>query len=143
MLLDEIAVWSDSQTHVRGTHRVMTVDELRSLADRPLVEIGGHTVTHPSLSAQPFNVQLTEIQHNRVDLETVLSRPITTFSYPHGDFTAETIRLLRSANFSCACTVECRPVCSGCDRFRLPRLTVENWSGEEFANRLRSWLSVD
>ena len=139
-LLDELAAWAGTTTAARDSHRSMTHAELAEFAASPLVEIGGHTVTHPSLPAHPARVQWQEIQENRMALETILGEPVKSFSYPHGDASGRTARLLRKAGFASACTVKAQPVWRGSHPLQLPRYPVEDWSGEEFARRLAGWL---
>lgn len=140
-ILTEIAAWMGSSTETRDSHRIMTHKELGLFAQSPLVEIGGHTITHTSLAAHSASVQGAEIRENKRQLETIVEHPIKTFSYPHGDYTPATIQLLRTEGFSSACTVEAQPVWRGSHRFQLPRYGVGNWDGEEFAKRLHRWLA--
>ncbi len=59
--------------------------ELRELAASPLVEIGGHTVSHPQLSRLEAGEVLREMADNRRRLEGLLDRPVRHFAYPYGD----------------------------------------------------------
>jgi hypothetical protein len=70
------------------------------------------------------------------------------FAYPHGNYSQETTALVREAGFTSACTTYPRTVrrCDapkeppqGGDRFKLPRVVVEDWDGEEFAKQLSEW----
>jgi peptidoglycan/xylan/chitin deacetylase (PgdA/CDA1 family) len=113
----------------RGT---LSHAELKELAEGGLVEIGGHTVNHPSLPSLPAEEQLEEIRGSRIQLERLLDRPVTSFCYPHGAFTADTVALVREAGFARACVSVEGPVRAGADRFQLPRRRAENWRGDEF-----------
>jgi peptidoglycan/xylan/chitin deacetylase (PgdA/CDA1 family) len=139
-ILGKIASWAGVSTTARESHRIMNQEELTHFAREPLVTIGGHTVTHLSLSAHPVALQLKEIQENKRYLEKLLRRPVTTFSYPHGDYTFRTLQLLRSAGFEYACTTGAQPLWPHSNQFRLPRYPVENWNQEEFARQLDQWL---
>ncbi|MGH6689746.1 MAG: polysaccharide deacetylase family protein [Gammaproteobacteria bacterium] len=125
---------------VRATHRFLSPDELRSLAARELIEIGGHTATHPKLSRLSADDQRDEITRGKLALEGALARPITSFAYPYGDHGPETPSIVRQAGFSLACTTRHAAVRLGSDPFRLPRVWVGDWSAKEFAARLRQWL---
>lgn len=64
--------------------RVMTPDELRSLAKDPLVTIGSHTVRHANLlEIGPERAQ-EELCRSKADLEQVLGTTVDQFSYPFG-----------------------------------------------------------
>jgi peptidoglycan/xylan/chitin deacetylase (PgdA/CDA1 family) len=110
----------------------MTEVELVQLADGGLIEVGGHTVNHPSLPILPPAKQLGEIRDGRLQLERILGRAVTSFSFPHGDHTAESVGMAREAGFERACVSVSAPVHPGADRFQLPRRRVVNWTGDEF-----------
>jgi peptidoglycan/xylan/chitin deacetylase (PgdA/CDA1 family) len=110
----------------------MTEEELVQLADGGLVEVGGHTVTHPSLPTVPAAEQLDEIRDGRLQLERILGHAVTSFSFPHGEYVAETVGMPREAGFERACVSVSAPVLPGADRFKLPRRRVVNWTGDEF-----------
>ncbi|HMN28116.1 MAG TPA: polysaccharide deacetylase family protein [Caldilineaceae bacterium] len=140
-LLAVIANWAGVRLEGRPSHRAMTQAELRRFAQHPLVTIGGHTVTHPALAAHDVSTQRQEIFANKENLEQLLGQPMTSFSYPHGDFTTETAALVREAGLSHACTVVAEPVWQGSQPFALPRFAVEDWPGDAFARRLDQWLA--
>jgi peptidoglycan/xylan/chitin deacetylase (PgdA/CDA1 family) len=108
-----------------------------------LIEIGAHTVTHPSLSALPIASQREEIWQSKTGLEEILDRPVTSFAYPYGkrsDYSAETVALVREAEFVCACSNFAGLVSQSTDRFQLPRVHVPDCDGEEFVKQLSGWF---
>ena len=105
-----------------------------------LIEIGAHTISHPFLSAHPTASQWDEIWQSKVQLEEIFNHPVTSFSYPHGDYTVETLRLIEEAGFMCACSIVAESVWKKSDRFQLPRFDVQDWSGAEFHKRLLQWF---
>ena len=127
------------RTSPRATHRWMSDIELLQLAGSPGVEIGGHTMTHPFLTALSEADQRHELEGCRADLETLLDRPVRYLSYPYGGpdaFDAHTCRLAREAGYVSACTVTGGPVPPGRDPFQIPRNTVADRPGAEF----EAWL---
>ena len=77
-------------------------------------------------------------------IESALGRATPVFSYPYGgrdDYGTETVELVRRAGFSMACANLPGIVTLDSDRLQLPRIPVEDWSGEEFAHRLQGWFS--
>lgn len=105
-----------------------------------LVEIGGHTATHPLLTALPLLGQESEITANKAALQSITGRSIQSFSYPHGAFSNETAALVKKLGFKRACTTATGLVRSSSDSFHLHRHVVENWDGEQFRRRLSEWL---
>ncbi len=143
-VLDELLVWAGAKPVGRTTHRALSLKEVVALSQGDLIEVGAHTVTHPTLSALPAASQRGEIEESKNLLEEVLGCPVTSFAYPYGtqtDYTAETVALVREAGFACACSAVEGVVHPLTDRFDLPRVFVQDWDGEEFAKQLSMWFS--
>jgi peptidoglycan/xylan/chitin deacetylase (PgdA/CDA1 family) len=138
--LDEMTTWANTDSVARLTHRPLLSEELLTLAEGPIVEIGAHTVTHPFLPAYSAALQQDEIQQSQEYLEQLLERPVTNFAYPFGHYTKETLNLVQAAGFSCACSCVAETVWQNSDSFQLPRFDVRNWKGQEFAERLLRWF---
>jgi len=125
----------------RSTHRPLTRDELACLARDALIEIGGHTTSHSRLAALTLGDQRREIEEGRETLESIIGRRVESFAYPFGrpgDYTAETMRLVRDAGFLRACTNQAGHVDPSTDRFVLPRVYVRDGDGDAFAAALRA-----
>jgi peptidoglycan/xylan/chitin deacetylase (PgdA/CDA1 family) len=95
------------------------------------------------LSALPVEVQREEIVRSRADVEALVGRPATTFSYPHGRYDARTAQLVRAAGFSVAGTVAPAPGPFDCgraggDELHVRRVPVLDWDGETFLRKLRA-----
>jgi peptidoglycan/xylan/chitin deacetylase (PgdA/CDA1 family) len=118
----------------------LSADELRLLAEGGLVEIGAHTVTHPALTQLTADEQLVEMRSSKERLEELVGASVGGFSYPYGIHDAGTAARARAVGFAYACTSERRPVTGGDDTFALPRLHVDDVSGDAFEERLRAAL---
>jgi peptidoglycan/xylan/chitin deacetylase (PgdA/CDA1 family) len=140
--VDAICAWARMDAGRSRESRVLTPDELSALSRSNLVELGAHTVNHPSLPALSSEKQLEEIRGSKLQIEEITGSRVTSFSYPHGDFTEETAALVQQAGFTCACTTKFECVRTGEDLFQLPRFQVENWDGEEFLRRLYRWYQA-
>lgn len=139
-LMTEVATWAGQPTQARSTHRSLRSDELAELARDGLVEIGGHTATHPSLGSLPAADQEREIEDGRRELEARIDRRITSLAYPFGrdpDVTAETVAAARRSRFSAAFTTDEGRVRIGDDPHALRRVFVDDLDGEGFARLLR------
>jgi len=144
-VLDELLAWAGAESVSRPTHRTLSPDEVVCLADGNLVEIGAHAVTHPVLSGMPAGLQRTEIRQSKTWLEEILGRGVSSFAYPFGtrsSYTQETVGMVREAGFMSACSNFRGLVQNGVNPYELPRYLVRNWPGEDFAHRLREWLSI-
>ena len=139
--LRQIGQWAGRSSGPRPDYLPMTAEELKSLASSPLFEIGAHTVRHPMLSRLSGEEQEKEIARSKCDLENITKQPITSFSYPFGNYSRETPAIVARSKFQSACTTEGRPVIRDADPYLLPRFTVLNWNGDQFEHHLRKWLA--
>jgi peptidoglycan/xylan/chitin deacetylase (PgdA/CDA1 family) len=115
---------------------VLTRDELTDLGASPLIEIGAHTRSHPHLATLSELEQEQEIEGSRRELEANVGAPVTSFSYPHGDFSQVTRRLVQAAGFTVACTTKSRPVSSASALLELPRVHALGWDAATFTREL-------
>ena len=70
-----------------------------------------------------------EIAESRDALRNMLGVPIEHFAYPFGDFTADTVELVRRAGYTSAVTVLPGVARASDDRLRLPRILVNGERG--------------
>ena len=142
-VLGELRASTSVEPRARPTHRPLSREELRRLADGKLVEIGVHTVTHSALAALSGAAQRAEIRRAKADLEELLERQMTAFAYPYGsrsDYTAETIEIVREAGFAYACASHAAAVSRRSDPLALPRVVVSDGDGEQFEQGLDTWF---
>ena len=138
-----LADWAGRIGEVRDSHRQMTAAEIGGLGEDALIEIGGHTMTHPVLAHLPAAAQTQEIRDGKAALEAMAGCTIDTFAYPFGGidtFTGETVELLRREGFVCAATTVQSTINARTDAYRLPRVRVQDWTGEDFAQRIGATL---
>jgi peptidoglycan/xylan/chitin deacetylase (PgdA/CDA1 family) len=85
----------------------LTRDQLRRLAQHPLVTIGGHTATHPNLAHVSASGVHWEMAENRGFLQDVTGQPVEHFAYPFGHERAcgeREARICREVGFRTAVT---------------------------------------
>ena len=142
IVLQELIEWTRQASKPRPTYLPMTSQEFMSLAQCPLFEIGAHTVHHPMLTNLSGKEQEEEISRSKRDLENMIGKPITSFSYPHGKYSDETLQIVKRLKFEAACTVVARAVLRSDHQHLLPRFSVLDWNGDQFAENLQKWLTV-
>lgn len=138
-VLAQVRAWSGGERPARETHRCMTSAEVRALATSNLFDVGAHSMTHSSLPSLPVHEQQQEICESKATLERFTGRPVETFSYPYGkpaDYSDETVQLVRQAGFRGACVNDPGAIRPDTDPFRVPRLFVQDWGREQFADRI-------
>ena len=142
-VLDELLAWAGIESGPGDSHRPVSPDDLTALASSGLVEVGAHTVTHSALAALTPREQHEEAARSRLDLELATGRPVTSFAYPfghHADFTAETQVQVRGAGFVRACSATGERIARRVNPFEIPRIHVDDLSGEAFESWLSDWL---
>jgi peptidoglycan/xylan/chitin deacetylase (PgdA/CDA1 family) len=133
--LEYLMAWADVNMKARRTDIAMNSTEVRQLADG-LVEIGAHTISHPSLPALDADDRRAEIEGSRRACEELAGTSVTSFAYPFGDLDTDSVAAVREAGFTCACCTESGVVTPYSVPLRLPRVDIGNWDGGEFERRL-------
>ena len=95
-------------------------DELAALADAGWA-VGGHTLTHPDLTAVSAARAEEEVAGCRYALSERLGLPVTVFAYPYGRHNAST-RALVARHYRGACATDIRVARTGSDPLALERI---------------------
>jgi len=122
--------------------RMLTHDDLLSLASGRWVDIGAHTVSHPVLAGLPLPTQRREISASKHTLEAVIGKPVSSFAYPYGtraDYTEQTASLVEEEGFTLACANYPDTVAAPSDAYQLPRFVVRDWTEKQFAGQVSAW----
>ena len=139
-IISELFAWADVDPMGRLDYRPLSTAELIELAQSEFIDIGAHTVTHPFLSVMTQVDQSAEIDDSRKKLEAILKRSVDTFSYPYGNFSAETVEMVEAAGFEAALTITSKPVVAGDNLFQMGRFGVADWNGEKFQQQLEEFF---
>lgn len=138
--LGELRAWAGGAPAGRADRRVLTEAELARLGAGTLVEVGAHTHHHTMLAPQAVDEQRREMAAGRAWLEERLGRRVESLSYPYGSYSDETLAIVRDLGFASACCSRAWPIWRYEHAHELPRLTVGDWDGDQFARRLGAWL---
>ena len=84
--------------------RVMSEDQLRELAQHPLIEIGSHTSRHASLADADDGTAYAELEGSRIELQELLGAEMLSFAYPDCAYSAGCPRAAERAGYSSAVT---------------------------------------
>jgi peptidoglycan/xylan/chitin deacetylase (PgdA/CDA1 family) len=140
--MQELRAWANEDSKARPSHRTLNMDEVSPLAKDGLIEVGAHTMTHPVLADLSVAMQREEVIQSKACLERILNRPVTSFAYPHGSYTEETISLVKEAGFTSACSSDTAMVSCHADPFRLPRFSMRDWNGDGFYRWLKELINL-
>jgi peptidoglycan/xylan/chitin deacetylase (PgdA/CDA1 family) len=138
-VMNRLRDWAGLESGARACHRPLSREQVRVLAQSPVIDIGIHTGSHPCLALLPAAAQRAEIVDAKADIEELTGRTANFFSYPYGKrehFSEDTVRIVHEAGFSHACANIPGLVGPDTDRLRLPRVVAPQLEGKAFAQ----WL---
>jgi len=88
-----------------GRKGFLTKQEVEEIVKSGLVEIGSHTLNHYYLKYLPTSTQRKQISESKKKIEDDFGIKVSTFAYPYGAFSQETINLVKEASYSAAVSV--------------------------------------
>lgn len=104
----------------------ISTESLKTLDSDPLCTIAAHTVSHPKLDTLSPEEQTKEIVQSRQELESLLGHPIRHFSYPHGSYNDDTLKIVNGCNFVSALCAWGGTIRKGvADLLELPRIELK------------------
>jgi peptidoglycan/xylan/chitin deacetylase (PgdA/CDA1 family) len=129
---------------LRATHRTTSVDELANAARHASVEIGAHSVSHPSLAALSEVDRTEEIVESKTRIERLVDREVTSFAYPFGrdcDTSAAVIAEVEAAGFRRACTTTRAAVTRSTQALEIPRIGIPDCDGGDLERLLHGYFA--
>lgn len=103
---------------------LMSPEQVKELSVSSLVEIGGHTVTHPRLNQLTPNEQEQEICNNKVALESMIGKKLTSFAYPYGSLNEESKKITSKIGYQYAVATDSGPLEVHSDEFQIRRIAI-------------------
>ena len=134
--LDSLAHWAGARPQPGPP--VLTAEEVRRLAEPGFIDIGAHSVTHPTMPSLDPAALRAEVRESKRSCEALVDGPVDGFAYPFGDHDEASVACVREAGFAFACSTDDGVLTDRSERWRLPRLAVGNWPAERFAGWLRA-----
>lgn len=113
----------------------ITMENLKTLNEHPLVTIQSHSVNHPILTSVPDEVLETELLESKKELESLTDANIYAFSYPNGSLTHREVDACKQY-YKIAFTTEQRHINESDDIFQLPRYAL---TGDYKRDLLKVW----
>ncbi|MCF7363451.1 polysaccharide deacetylase [Vibrio diazotrophicus] len=103
---------------------LMSAEQLKELHSSGLVEIGGHTMTHPRLSTLSEAEQRTQIETNKQELEELLQTKLCSFAYPYGDHNQCSKDIAQQAGYQFAVATNSGPLAMHQDKYQIRRIAI-------------------
>jgi peptidoglycan/xylan/chitin deacetylase (PgdA/CDA1 family) len=92
--------WLEPETGVR----IMTADQLLETSRLDFIEIGSHTIRHADLAEADEKQAYREMAESKRVLEDMIGRPVPSFAYPYGHYSAACPPAARRAGYTSAAT---------------------------------------
>jgi len=115
-----------------GANDYLTADQIIEL-DQNNIEIGSHTISHLNLAASDSANATQEITGSKNILEDLIGRPVISFCYPIGKYTADSEAMVKNAGYQFAVTTK-TGITNFLDPFALTRYRVNH------GTNIRSWI---
>jgi peptidoglycan/xylan/chitin deacetylase (PgdA/CDA1 family) len=103
---------------------LMSPEQIRELSESGLVEIGGHTVTHPHLNRLTSSEQEQEIYNNKIALESMIGKRLTSFAYPYGSLNEDSKNITSKIGYQYAVATDSGPIEVHGDEFQIRRIAI-------------------
>jgi peptidoglycan/xylan/chitin deacetylase (PgdA/CDA1 family) len=104
----------------------ITLEQLKEIDQSGIVTIGGHTMNHPILANETYEVAKYEIMECLNELEKLLQHPIEYFAYPNGlptlDFGEREMKILKDAKVKLAFSGEFGQLTVRNNKMSIPRM---------------------
>ncbi|GAA4303381.1 polysaccharide deacetylase family protein [Nibribacter koreensis] len=130
--LAQLKEWAGGSQEKKNGYKCMTSGQIQELANHPLFEVGGHTVTHPLLSSLDRAQQYHELKANQDTLQEITGKPISTCSFPYGAYNADSLVVVQQMGYAAALTTQEKRINHQTNPFQLGRIQVPNLSKPDF-----------
>ena len=140
---EQLSEWRKETRRVRNDFQLVNEEDCSLLSKSPLITIGAHTVSHISLGYRDIETQIEEILDSIRELERLVKKKITVFSYPFGngtiDFNENTIDILKGAGIMKSATTDACLWDCNTNPYRIPRRIVRNWDPFVFESMIKKY----
>jgi len=115
------------QGHLPEVERdqLMTLDEMKTLAQSPYITLGSHGMLHRDMTQLADDDIRFELQEShRILSESFGDAYLPVFAYPWGNYSQRVVELMQDSPYHYAFTVETAQWQPGCNPYRVPRYSA-------------------
>lgn len=113
----------DSKQNPEKQFDLMNFDMIKEMEEYG-IEFGGHTKTHPKLSAIPLDKAATEILESKSILEKKLGHKLVSFAYPYGLLNDQVKDIVANSGYEFAVATDSGDICFSEDLFKIRRIGI-------------------
>jgi len=126
---------------VIGKYRGLTKEQISSCGKSQILELGGHTNSHPFLDQISNQDQLAEMIKNKQLLEEISGRMVRYFAYTGGVYNDDSIAAVKKAGFEAAFAVQPKHLGNE-GQYEMPRMGIFSPSLFKFKLKVFGLASV-
>jgi len=123
-LLQRLSDSTGSSASVSAEDRFLSWDEVRRMADRGLVTIGSHGVSHAIFTTLSASLVEVELRHSAKVIAAEVGKIPTVLAYPNGNADREISVQAKAAGYAAAFTTARGLVSARCNPHLLPRINM-------------------
>lgn len=116
--------WAGLPGEVPARDRCMSLPQLQAFSRPGDLDIGAHTMSHPSLSQLTATDQQNEMLRSRQWISEHLGLEAVGLAYPYGDYNRDSVAAAAATGFPFACTTRAGAIRPGDAPYALPRLAI-------------------
>ncbi|MGL5981966.1 MAG: polysaccharide deacetylase family protein [Cetobacterium sp.] len=121
---------------------IMETKMVQELIESQLVEIGGHTYTHPSLPKLNLEEKRKEIIESKKATEKKYGIKLISFAYPYGHLDKESSEIVRDAGYEFAVSTDTGTGFITDDLFNIRRSGIDKTSIFDFLRKISYKYSI-
>jgi peptidoglycan/xylan/chitin deacetylase (PgdA/CDA1 family) len=114
----------------------LTTEEMKTLVESKMFEIGAHTVNHVSLAYKFAPIVKYEVETSKKDLEKIFGIKVVSFAFPNGAFDEHAAKIVKEAGFTNAVATVPGERQSRQNRFFLSRIRPGYLTGQTLLDYL-------
>lgn len=87
-------------------HSMLDWDQIKTMAQSPLMTFGAHTASHAKLTELEHDDLAQEISQSKQRIEEVIGASVNYFAYPYGQYSQQAVEMVKKYGFKIACTTD-------------------------------------
>jgi len=117
--------WLKGSGHHDEHELLMDGEQIKRLADNPLITIGTHTHSHPRLTDLGSHEVEAELSDSRKILEALIGREVRAVAFPHGSYNKEVSAIAKACGLTRLLTLKEKMVDAGQSSGEMGRFVME------------------
>lgn len=120
----------NTSSHELNEEQMLSDDEVKTMLESGLIEIGSHTINHVNLPQLSKDEKIRQIELSKKMIEELFNITCDSFAYPFGFFDEESALLVSQNGYKCAVTTQNSVFYKDkFNNFKIPRIMISGRQG--------------